>query len=119
MPAKPTDIERIGHIIKSIEKIFTYTENLSYDEFYENDLVQDAVIKNFEVIGEAAYHISSELKGKYPNIEWKKIQGLRHVLVHDYYRINSAILWNTKDEHLYDLLESLKELIDNEKLKNV
>ena len=77
-------------------------------------MVQDAVMKNFEVIGEAAYHISKELKEKYKNIEWKGIEGLRHVLVHDYYKVNPEILWNTKDEDLSDLNINLEELIDEE-----
>ena len=115
MPAKPTDLERVDHMIESINKIFSYTEDLGYEEFHKNGLVQDAVVKNFEVIGEAAYHITSELKDKYSNIEWKKIQGLRHVLVHDYYKVNPEILWNTKDEHLHDLLVDLEELIEEER----
>ena len=117
MPAKPTDLERIGHMIESINKIFDYTEDLSYEEFHKNELVQDAVIKNFEVIGEAAYHVSPELKDRYINIEWKKIQGLRHVLVHDYYKINIEILWNTRDKYLHNLLVDLDELIDQENTK--
>ncbi|NJK84450.1 MAG: DUF86 domain-containing protein [Saprospiraceae bacterium] len=83
-------------MIRGVNKIFLYTEGLGYEEFLENELVQDAVIKNFEVIGEAAYHITFELKEKYNQIEWFKIQGLRHFLVHDYYRISPEILWNTK-----------------------
>ena len=115
MPAKPTDLERVDHMIESINKIFSYTEDLGYEEFHNSGLVQDAVVKNFEVIGEAAYHITSELKEKYSNIEWKRIQGLRHVLVHDYYKVNPEILWNTKDEHLQDLLVDLEGLIEVER----
>lgn len=115
MPAKPTDFERIEHMMESIIKIFNYTEKLSFEDFNNNDLIQDAVVKNFEVIGEAAYHVTSELKDSNEHIEWKKIQGLRHVLVHDYYKINPEILWNTKDEYLNDLLIDLEELINKEK----
>jgi len=104
-------------MIESINKIFSYTKNFNYDKFYTNSLVQDAVIKNFEVVGEAAYHITSELKDEYDNIEWKKIQGLRHVLVHDYYKVNPKILWNTKDEELHDLLTDLEKLIEEEEKK--
>jgi len=114
MPAKPTDIERVSHMVKSISKIFTYTKAMRYEEFLENELVQDAVQKNFEVIGEAAYHISSDLKEDYDQIEWSKISGLRHVLIHDYYQINPEILWNTKEKHLHDLLNDLEDLIRNE-----
>jgi len=55
-----------------------------------------------------------ELKDKYNHIEWKQIQGLRHVLVHDYYMVNPQILWNTKNEHLPDLLIALEDLMEKE-----
>lgn len=111
MPAKPTDLERIGHMIEGIKKIFSYTDKLSLKDFLDNELVQDAVIKNFEVIGEAAYHISTELKTKHDHLAWTKIQGIRHVLVHDYYQINPEILWNTKEDHLDDLWDSLEKIL--------
>ncbi|MCO6478823.1 MAG: DUF86 domain-containing protein [Phaeodactylibacter sp.] len=114
MRSKPTDLERVNHMIEAIEKIFKYTDELSYKEFLENELIQDAVMKNFEVIGEAAYHISKELKEKYNKIEWKGIEGLRHVLVHDYYRVNPEILWNTKEEDLCDLQIDLEGLVEKE-----
>lgn len=114
MPAKPTDLERIDHMVQSIKKIFSYTKDLDYKAFQMSELIQDAVIKNFEIIGEAAYHITSELKEDYPNIEWKKIQGLRHILVHDYYKINPEILWNTKEVYLDALLVDLVGLIEKE-----
>ncbi len=114
MPARPTDIDRIQHMINAIEKIFSYTEEVGFEGFMGSDLVQDAVVKNFEVIGEAAYKITSEFKEQYEHIEWSKIQGLRHVLVHDYYMINPEILWNTKEEHLHRLLIDLEEIIESE-----
>jgi len=117
MATKPSDIERIGHMVESINKIFRYTEELNINDFLKNDLVQDAVVKNFEIIGEAAYHITSHLKEKYNHIEWSKIQGLRHILVHDYYQINPEILWDTKEQHLHDLLADLELLFEREKLE--
>ncbi len=114
MAAKPVDLERIEHMINAIDKIFAYTSDMAYEKFLYNEMVQDAVIKNFEVIGEAAQHVSTELKEKYGHIEWKKIQGLRHILVHDYYKINPEILWNTKDAYLHDLLINLEILMQKE-----
>jgi len=118
MANKPGDIERVNHMINAITKIFSYTENLSYDEFYKQDMVQDAVMKNFEIIGEASYHISKEFKAKCNDIEWKKIEGLRHVLVHDYYKVNPEILWNTKDNYLNDLQIDLEELLESGEQKD-
>jgi len=111
MPHKPSDLERINHIIEAINKIFSYTEEIGELEFLKEEMVQDAVIKNFEVIGEAAYHISKGLKVEYENIPWKKMEGIRHVLVHDYYKINPEILWNTKEQYFHDMLIDLEEIV--------
>lgn len=112
LPNKPSDLERIEHMLEAISKIFRYTEEIGYTEFLKKEMVQDAVIKNFEVIGEAAYQISKEFKLNYGNIEWRKIEGLRHVLVHDYYKINPEILWNTKDNNLKELQIRLEGIQD-------
>lgn len=61
MPNKPTDIERITHMIQAINRISTYTADLDYKKFSQQNIVQDAVMKNFEVLGEAAYHVSKEI----------------------------------------------------------
>ena len=62
MRAKPTDLERINHMIYCINKIFRYTEKIGFKEFSKIELIQDEVQRNFEVIGEAAYHITTEVK---------------------------------------------------------
>ena len=87
---------------------------MNYEQFFRSDLVQDAVIKNFEVIGEAAYQLSRSLKDKYNYVEWFKIQGLRHILVHDYYRVNPEILWNTREKDLESLTEQLEDILKKE-----
>lgn len=115
MKNKPTDLERIQHMIDAINKIFRYTDGLDYEKFHAEEMVQDAVIKNFEIIGEAAYNLSNELKNRYTGIEWKKIEGLRHILVHDYYKINPEILWNTKEKDLAVLKIDIQGLLDSER----
>jgi uncharacterized protein with HEPN domain len=87
---------------------------MDFVAFQKNEMAQFAVIKNFEIIGEAAYHISKELKAKYLEIEWSKIEGMRHVLVHDYYRVNSELIWNTKEEKLGDLRVRLEIILEKE-----
>ncbi|NJO01508.1 MAG: DUF86 domain-containing protein [Bacteroidia bacterium] len=77
-------------------------------------MIQDAVIKNFETIGEAAYKLPKSLKMKYPAIAWKQIEGLRHVLVHDYYKISLSTLWSTKEKDITVLQEHLRDLIQQE-----
>lgn len=74
----------LEHILACIDKIKTYTASIDEKQFIENTLIQDAVIRNFEVIGEASKKIDEQLKVKYPAIEWKKIAGMRDQLIHDY-----------------------------------
>lgn len=111
---RPNDQERIEHMLDAIRKILHYTEDVGEVAFLKNEMMQDAVFKNFEIIGEASYHISKDLKTRYPIIEWRKIEGLRHVLVHDYYKINPEILWNTKENFIEDLAVNLEELTSEE-----
>jgi uncharacterized protein with HEPN domain len=82
-------------ILESIEKIERYTTDLSFEEFFQNEMVVDAVIRNFEIIGEAVKKIPSEVRNKYPSVEWKNIAGFRDVLAHDYFGIDIHIVWQT------------------------
>lgn len=72
------------HILDSIANIEKYTEGLNKKKFFENKVVQDAVIRNLEIIGEATKNIPTDVKEKYHHIEWKKIAGMRDILIHDY-----------------------------------
>jgi len=78
MSAKPDDIQRLAHILEAIERIERFTDGMNFDDFQAHEMAQFAVIKNFEVIGEAAYQISNELKLSYSAVEWRKIEAFRH-----------------------------------------
>jgi len=105
------DIERLQQIIKAVDKIDRYTEDVDLNGFEDNEMIQDAVFKNLEIIGEAAYKISNELKEMYDHIEWRKIEGLRHKLVHDYYKIDLEIVWNTKSNSLPQLKVDIDKIL--------
>ena len=96
MSEKPDDLQRILHMQEAIDRIIRFSHSLDYESFLQNEMAQFAIIKNYEIIGEAAYHLSPELRDEYPEIEWRKIMSFRHILVHDYYKINSAIVWNAQ-----------------------
>ncbi|MFE4521891.1 DUF86 domain-containing protein [Cytobacillus firmus] len=68
-----------------------YTNGLTYDEFLDNDLVSDAVIKNVLVIGEAVKKIPEETRETHPHIEWRKMAGMRDMMIHGYFSINYRI----------------------------
>lgn len=82
-------------IMGAINKIENYTEGLSFEDFGENDMILDAVIRNFEVIGEAATHIPNEVKERYPDVEWKEAIGFRNVMIHEYFVIDVEAVWDT------------------------
>lgn len=111
------DIYRLKDIIAAIKKIEKYTKDLTFKQFSNDELVQDAVFKNFEIIGEASYKVSKFTKENNMNIEWRKMEALRHKLVHDYYKIDLAIVWNTKEKRLPDLHKLISKVIKNLKDK--
>lgn len=104
----------IHHIRDCIQKIITYTENISEDEFLSTSLIHDAVIRNFEIIGEATKHLSSELKLKYPEIEWKKIAGLRDKLIHGYIGVDLWAVWAVVTDIIPKFKDQVEEIIVRE-----
>lgn len=95
------------HILDSIEAILTFTQGMTSDEFGSNRLVKDAVIRNFEIIGEAAKRVSESTKTNHPSIPWTKMAGLRDKLIHDYIKVNILLVWDV----VVDILPSQKEQI--------
>ena len=98
-------------MIESIDRIKKFTDKMNFEEFLDDEMAQFAIIKNFEIIGEAAYYTSKELKSKYPEIEWRKIKAFRHKLVHDYYEINLEIVWKTKEDKIDKLKDQIEEIL--------
>lgn len=103
--------ERLLHMKNAIEKINKYTADIEFDAFEENEMLQDAIFKNLEIIGEAGYKITNNIKETYPNIAWRSIEGLRHKLVHDYYKVDLKIVWQTRSKSLPILLEDINRIL--------
>ena len=101
----------IQDIVESGQKILKYTEGLSFEEFVDDSKTIDAVIRNFEIIGEAANRLPEEFKGLHPDIDWHKIRGFRNRIVHDYFGIDFKIVWIIKETFLPDALERIEKII--------
>ncbi len=100
----------LNHIIKSILKIETYTIR-GKAEFMESELIQDAVIRNLQIIGEATKKISNEIRQKEKDIPWREMAGLRDVLTHDYFGVDLKIVWNVIEKELPTIRVYLEKLL--------
>ena len=83
----------VEDIWEAIEKIERYVSGLNHDTFVKDDKTVDSIVRNLEIIGEAANRLSESFKTQHPEIEWRKIIGLRHRIVHDYFNIDVEIVW--------------------------
>jgi len=98
----------VADILESCDKILHYTEGMSYDDFISDSKTIDAVIRNFEIIGEAANRLPDTFKELHPHIDWHRMRGFRNRIVHDYMGIDFGIVWDIRTNYLPILVESLK-----------
>jgi len=105
----------IEDIVACIEKIERYTINFSFEDFCINDMVVDAVIRNFEIIGEAVKRIPDEIKKKYANVEWKEAAGFRDVSIHDYFGIDLEAVWDTIRNNIPSFKKRIVKVLEFEK----
>jgi uncharacterized protein with HEPN domain len=102
----------VWDILKSIESVEKFTENITIEFFCSDREKQNAVIREFEIIGEAAKHVSAELKRKYPEILWPKMIGMRNRLIHEYFGLNLERIWKTAKEDLPMLKTQIAVVLD-------
>jgi len=105
----------LDDIFQSAQKIKRYTKDLDFDSFLSDDKTMDAVVRNFEIIGEAANRIDPDFRDENPEIEWKRIRGFRNRIVHDYFGIDYEIVWEIIETYLDELIDWLDTIIDNNK----
>lgn len=96
------------HILESIDKIKHFISGINYNGFEKDQLIQSAVVRELEIIGEAAKRLSEEFKNKYKQINWLEIVGMRNKLIHDYFEVDWEIVWKT----LVDDLPKLKKILE-------
>ncbi|MFM7448828.1 MAG: DUF86 domain-containing protein [Leptolyngbyaceae cyanobacterium] len=89
-------------ILSSIDKIQRYTAGLTWEIFVANELIFDAAARNLQIIGEAVKNIPTEMRDRYPQIEWRKIAGLRNILAHTYFAVEDEIIWDIVQTKLGD-----------------
>jgi uncharacterized protein with HEPN domain len=100
-------------MLESALKIKRYTKNLDYESFLKDDKTIDAVVRNFEIIGEAANRINPDFRIINSEIDWNRIRGFRNRIVHDYFGIDYEIVWTIIEHDLTNLIERIEDVLLN------
>jgi uncharacterized protein with HEPN domain len=91
--SRRTDQELLGDIREALRRTASYVAGMAYESFVADTKTQDAVIRNLEILGEAAKNLSAELRANYPSVPWHSIAGTRDRLIHHYFGVNLDIVW--------------------------
>ena len=102
----------IHHIIDAVDQIMEYTQGVNKNDFQKSRMIQDAVIRNFEIIGEATKQVSDSTRSNFPDVPWKNMAGMRDKLIHDYMGVDLDAIWNTIEEMLPNLRGDLQKIAD-------
>jgi len=102
---------RIEDILEAASAITRYVEGLSYERFAEDRKTVDAVVRNLEVIGEAARHVPGDVRTRFPDVPWADMADMRNVLIHEYFGVDLPILWKTVTVDLSAVLPALRRVL--------
>lgn len=94
-------------------KILRYTQGMSFDQFKQNDLVYDAVLRNIEIIGQAVKNIPELVRIEHSEIDWRRIAGLRDIVTHHYFGIHDEMVWDVIVNKVPELLDQITEILTN------
>ena len=109
---KRDDTVYLRHILDAIQRIQEYTTGVSYDHFLGNPLLQDGVVRQLEIIGEAATRFSIEFRDAHPGIAWTKMVGMRNRLIHAYFEVSLSIIWDTVHTDLPGLKNQIVQILE-------
>lgn len=108
------DREFLLDMLEACRRIEAFVEGISYGEFLDDIKTQDAILRNIEILGEASKKISNVLKGKYAEVEWKKIASTRDKLIHFYFGVNLEIVWDIVKKEIPKLKEKISKILEKE-----
>lgn len=102
---------RISDILQCIAKIKRFTKGYTFDDFQDDEKTIDSVLRNLEIIGEAARHVPADVKAQYPEIPWTEMLTMRNIVIHEYHGVSLQIIWQTVKEDLPPLVAPLKRIL--------
>lgn len=101
----------IKDIFDAMESIENFVENMNFEEFKKDNKTTSAVVRKFEIIGEATKQIPEDLRRKYPQVAWKEMAGMRDKLIHSYFRVDYKLVWTTIKERLPNTISIFRQII--------
>jgi uncharacterized protein with HEPN domain len=112
MSSRRSDKGYLADIQDALDQIKQYVEGYTLEQFVNDRKTQDAIVRNLEIMGEAAKHVSAALKKRHPEIPWKSMAGVRDRLIHDYFGINHEIVWQILTQELPSLELNIRKVLD-------
>ncbi len=106
-----TYILYLHDILSSAQRIERYVQSLSVEQFTSNSMVSDATLYNLLIIGEAAKHIPDDIRVNYPDVDWRRMAGLRDITAHEYFRLSLEIVWNITQEDIPELKAQIADIL--------
>jgi len=94
------DRERLEHILAAIDRVARYTKDKSFDDLVADDMMYYAVVKNIEMMGEAANMLTPDFLSAHPETPWKMVKGMRNYIVHEYFQIDNVVVWDVVTNEL-------------------
>lgn len=105
----------LNDILAACEKVLRYTDGMSFEQFIADDRTFDAVVRNLQIIGEAVKNIPADVRDRKPEIEWRKIAGLRDILAHTYFQVENEIIWDVIQTKVKPLSISVNQLLERQR----
>jgi uncharacterized protein with HEPN domain len=102
---------RIQDMLDAIAKIQSYTAGMDYSTFQADEKTVDAVVRNFQIMGEAARYIPADIEARWPQLPWADMRDMRNVVIHEYFGVSRAILWQTIVDNLPPLPAVLQQVL--------
>ena len=105
------DRELLEHIIAAIDRVARYTKDKSFNDLLDDDMMYYAVVKNIEMMGEAANMLTLDFQSSHPDTPWKLVKGMRNYIVHEYFQIDNVVVWEVVTKELEPLRKQISKYL--------